>query len=140
MKKNSQLIEKWHRFSLGVCEKSHPPGTDRVKGIAVYDIFQWHPWFFWHSINSYYYFYDVLHLKTFYFSIIIEDFTTHSKSNWSTQVKCRQDGLANSSLFMSSTLRFHRLESSLSKQSYKMHIAMDLTHLTLIVPLECIWG
>ena len=32
LKKNSQLIEKWHRFSLGVCEKSHTPGTDRVKG------------------------------------------------------------------------------------------------------------
>ena len=31
LKKNSQLIEKWHRFSLGVCEKSHTPGTDRVK-------------------------------------------------------------------------------------------------------------
>ena len=30
LKKNSQLIEKWHRFSLGVCEKSHTPGTDRV--------------------------------------------------------------------------------------------------------------
>ena len=32
LKKKSQLIEKWHRFSLGVCEKSHPPGTDRVNG------------------------------------------------------------------------------------------------------------
>ena len=35
LKKNSQLIEKWHRFSLGVCEKSHTPGTDRVK-TAIY--------------------------------------------------------------------------------------------------------
>ena len=25
LKKNSQLIKKWHRFSLGVCEKTHTP-------------------------------------------------------------------------------------------------------------------
>ena len=35
LKKNSQLIEKWHRFSLGVCEKSHPPGTDRVNPVNL---------------------------------------------------------------------------------------------------------
>ena len=31
LKKKSYLIEKWHRFSLGVCEISHTPGTDRAK-------------------------------------------------------------------------------------------------------------
>ena len=30
LKKKFQLIEKWHRFSLGGGEKSPPPGTDRV--------------------------------------------------------------------------------------------------------------
>ena len=31
LKKKSQLIEKWRRFSLGVGEKTPTPGTDRVK-------------------------------------------------------------------------------------------------------------
>ena len=36
LKKKSQLIEKWHRFSLGVCEKSRPPSTDRVNQRTFY--------------------------------------------------------------------------------------------------------
>ena len=40
VEKKSQLIEKWHRFSLGVCEKSHTPGTDRVKELFI-ELFVW---------------------------------------------------------------------------------------------------
>ena len=56
LKKNSQLIEKWHRFSLGGCEKSHPPGTDRVKDHKmVWKVQDLNPWLnldpFYHSKN-----------------------------------------------------------------------------------------